>query len=119
MKYKIRYTFMALLFCGILGWDLVYEYQKPEPVIAAATVTHPVVHTIKHLMAPADTGSATVATSTGVGTATTSTPTLQATSTTATSSTPGRGGPQATSTSSNPNRGKRPPVQLPTPNVRL
>jgi hypothetical protein len=110
---------MALLFCGLLGWDLMYEYEKPEPI----ATPHPVVHSIQHLMAPAyrpstpKTPIIATATSTATSTATTSIPSIEATSTTeASSSVPTQSTPHATSTS--PNRPQRIPRQ-PKHEIRL
>ncbi len=88
---------MALVLCGLLGWDLSYEYQKPD-LVAVDSTTHPVVHSIKHLIAPAYVPPQTV----GTGTATTSTPIINASSTVETaSSTPTQNASPATSTSIN------------------
>jgi hypothetical protein len=108
---------MALLFCGLLGWDLMYEYEKPQPVMAA----HPVVHSVIHLMAPAYVPPAPivpiVATSTATSTIATSTPPTEATSAGETaSSTPTQNIIQPTSTSTN--RSKKTP-RLPIHGIRL
>ena len=40
MKYKIRYMIVALILCGILGWALVYEAQKPPILNTSVTSSY-------------------------------------------------------------------------------